>query len=237
MQDKFSSKVIDFANWCETAIEHYNKGYYADSLLNMRKSGEAACKLLFYYRFTEKVAIEKTEGKSYRELIQAVISNDLAERKVINWLEAMQIHGNNAAHDTPIEKEHAEFAVNALRLLISWIFTQYIKTPIPSRLKNAMVSIHQPVKTENTTSRIQKELDKMKREKEGLEKLLASLSGTKSEEAEKINLLASELGESITRLKDLEQEKEKTKLTEEVVVVPLISVIKPEKKKNFTAAS
>ena len=59
MQDKFSSKINDFVNWCETAIDHYNKGYYADSLLNMRKSGEAACKLMFYYRFTEKVAIGK----------------------------------------------------------------------------------------------------------------------------------------------------------------------------------
>lgn len=230
MQDRFSSKVNDFVNWCETAIEHYNKGYYADSLLNMRKSGEAACKLIFYYRFTEKVAMEKTGGKSYKELIQAVISHDLAERKVINWLEAMQIHGNDAAHDTQIEKEHAEFAINALRLFINWIFTQYIKSTVPSRLKNAIASLHQPVKTENVTSRIQKELNKTKREKEDLEKLLASLSGTKTEEAEKINNLASELGKSITRLKDLEQEKEKPKLTEEPVFVS--KEIKIEKKKT-----
>ena len=231
MQDKFSSKVTDFGNWCETAIDHYNKGYYADSLLNMRKSGEAACKLMFYYRFSEKVAIEKTEGKSYKELIQAVISNDLAERKIINWLEAMQIHGNDAAHDMHIEKEHAEFAINALRLFINWIFTQYIKSSVPSRLKSALTSLNQPVKTENTTPRIQKELDKIKREKEDLEKLLASLSGKKSAEAEKINQLASELGKSITRLKDYEQEKEKTKLKEESVFVP--KKIKPEKKNFF----
>lgn len=231
MQDRFSSKVNDFVNWCETAIDHYNKGYYPDSLLNMRKSGEAACKLMFYYRFSEKVAVEKTEGKSYKELIQSIISHDLAERKVINWLEAMQIHGNEAAHDTLIEKEHAEFAVNALRLFINWIFTQYIKTLVPSRLKNAMISTNQPIKPENTTSRVQKELDKMKKEKEGLEKLLASLSGTKSEETEKINSLASELGKSITRLKDLETEKEKNKLKEAPIFVT--QEVKTEKKKTF----
>lgn len=230
MQDKFSSKISDFVNWCETAIDHYNKGYYADSLLNMRKSGEAACKLMFYYRFTEKIAMGKIEGKSYKELIQAVIYNDLAERKVINWLEAMQINGNDAAHDAPIEKENAEFAINALRLFINWIFTQYIKTSVPARLKTAMTLVHQPVKTENPTSRIQKELDKTKKEKEELEKLLASISGTKSEEAEKAKQLESELRKSILHIKNLEQEKEKTKL-EEPIFVP--KEIITEKKKTF----
>ena len=196
----------------------------------MRKSGEAACKLMFYYRFTENVAKGKIEGKSYKELIQALIYNDLAERKVINWLEAMQIHGNDAAHDTPIEKEHAEFAINALRLFINWIFTLYIKTPVPARLKTAMSLVHQPVKIENPTSRIQKELDKTKREKEDLEKLLASISGTKSAEDEKTKQLEFELRKSILHIKDLEQEKEKTKL-EEPVFVP--KEIITEKKKTF----
>ena len=230
MHDKFSSKINDFVNWCETAIEHYKKGYYADSLLNMRKSGEAACKLLFYYRYSEKVAVEKTEGKSYKELIQAVISNDLAERMVINWLEALQIHGNEAAHDKQIEKEHADFAINALRLFINWLFIQYIKSVVPSRLKKAMASLEQAPKIENKTPEIQKELDKIRKEKAELEKLLASFSERKTEGDEKINELASALEKSIiTRLEEIENDKEKNKINN-AAVYPVPQEVKMEKK-------
>lgn len=231
MQDRFSAKVNDFVTWSETAIAHYRKGYHADALLNMRKSGEAACKLMFYYRFPEKLAIEKTEGKSYKELIQAVIWNNLAERKVINWLEAMQIHGNDAAHDKHVEKEDAEFAINALRLFIDWMFSQCIKSAVPSRLKNAVDSLSQTVKQESSHN-VQKELKRVRHEKEELEKLLASFPGKKTEEAEKINKLSSELEKSIARLKELEKEKEKIKIIEEPVFIP--KEIITQKKKTFS---
>ena len=235
MYDKFSSKINDLVNWSETAIIHYNKGYYADSVLNIRKSGEAVCKLLFYYRFPEKTAIQKTEGKSYKELIRAVVLNDLAERKIINWLETIQIHGNEAAHDATIEKIHAEFSMNALRLLIDWIFTQHIKTPVPEKLKISITPIPHLEKSETSNSRLQKELDKIKKEKEELQKSLESLSKIKSEESDKINQLASELKQSISHLKTLEQEKEQEKpitIKEESAIVSIADEAKTSNTKT-----
>lgn len=230
MHDKFTSKTNDFVTWCETAIDHYNKGYYADSLLNMRKSGEAASKLMFYYRYSEKVAVEKTEDKSYKELIQALIQNDLAERKVINWLEALQIHGNDAAHDRQVEKEHADFAINALKLFINWLFAQCIKSAVPERLIKAVASMEKTATTGRKDTEIQKELDRIKKEKADLEKLLATISEKKNEEAEKANELSSVLERSITRLSDLEQDKEKNRINESTVPKEIKTEVVSEKK-------
>lgn len=227
MQDKFSFKIDDFVTWCKTAIKRYNEGDYADSLVNMRKSGEAACKLLCFNKYSEKVAIERTKDKSYKELIQLIISGNLADKKVVNWLETIQINGNDAAHDsTQASKENAEYTINSLKLLINWIFAERIETPVPSSLKAAIASINQPYQEQTTNQSLAEKVDKtddtITLEKAEFEKLLASISEKKNdEERQELTGLTSELKESLSIIKDFRLEKEKLQ-------EPLLKVEVPE---------
>lgn len=236
MKDTFNAKAEDFTNWCCTALEHYQKGYHADALINMRKSGEAACKLMFLYRFHEKTAEEKTAGKSYKELIQQVMWQGIAPRKVITWLEALQVHGNDAAHDTRIEKDHARFGMDALCLLAQWMFTEYIKAAMPSRLVKSIALLHE-VQNENTRQ-LEQQLHKAKKEKEELEKKLSSQAEKKSEETETISRLASELDKMKTQVHELEREKQKEEIkipaAQTVQAFPTVEISTRESKKKIT---
>jgi len=232
MDNKFTSKIADFESWSANAVNHYRKGLYADALINMRKSGEAACKLMFYFRFNEKTAYEKTQGKSYKELIEAVSKHNLAPFKVINWLETMHVHGNESAHDAQIDKDQCEYALKALGFLVDWVFTKCIKSLVPAHLKKSFSLLKQPAIQDNANIDLQKELKRITKEKEELENLLRSVAGKNTNEAEKINKLAGDLEKSIDRLKELEQTKEQEK--EEITVVNLNNEAKQGKRFFFT---
>src|SRR5580692_10042147 len=95
----FTKKNAHFVTWCENAIKQYNDANYADSVVNMRKSGEAACKIIVFYTYTEKEASDILNiNKSYNELIGFLVFKELVNKKVINWLQTLQIYGNDAAH-------------------------------------------------------------------------------------------------------------------------------------------
>ena len=99
MNIKVKEKSDDFAQWAQIAFEHHLAGRYEDALTNMRKSGEAVCKAIFLYKLPYANAETKITNKSYKELIQLLSAENHAPRKVINWLETFQIHGNIATHD------------------------------------------------------------------------------------------------------------------------------------------
>ena len=214
MENPFNDKIEDFTGWCETAFIHYKNGYYADSLTNMRKSGEAACKLMVIYKYNEKTAENKIAEKSYKELIQLVIKEDLAQRSVINWLEALQIHGNMATHDNKIAQEQAHYSITALSLLIQWMFGECLKISIPSRLKKVMISVSEPVELKNNDKQFEKELIKVKKDKEELEKHLHSLKGKNEDEKIVIEKLNQDLQKSIIRIKELEEAQAQIQLLE-----------------------
>jgi len=205
MENPFNDKIEDLTSWCETAFIHYKNGYYADSLTNMRKSGEAACKLFVIYKYNEKTAENKITQKSYRELIEIVIKEDLAPRRVINWLETLQIHGNMATHDNKVAYEQAHYSITALRLLIQWVFGECLKINIPSRLKKVMVFVSESADQKNNDKRFEQELVKVKKDKEELEKHLHSLKGKKEDEKSTIETLNQELQAYIFRIKELEE--------------------------------
>lgn len=214
MENPFNDKIEDFTGWCETAFIHYKNGYYADSLTNMRKSGEAACKLMVIYKYNEKTAENKIAEKSYKELIQLVIKEDLAQRSVINWLEALQIHGNMATHDKKIAQEQAHYSITALSLLIQWMFGECLKIQIPSRLKKVMISISAPAEQKNNDKQFEQELSKVRKDKEELEKHLHSLKGKNEDEKLTIEKLNQELEKSNLRIKEFEAAQVQAQLLE-----------------------
>ncbi len=139
MGNNFNDKIKDFSGWSKTAFDLFNKRYYADSLTNMRKSGESACKLMILNRYSERISIEKIGNKNYKDLIELVIKENLAPRKVINWLETLQIHGNEATHDSQIMQEQSYYGVIALRLLINWLYSDMLKSSVPVELKKGIL--------------------------------------------------------------------------------------------------
>lgn len=215
MENSFTTKTDDFVRWCETAFNHYRNGYFEDSLTNMRKSGEAACKLMIIYKYSEKTAAEKIAGKSYKELIQLIIWENLAPRRVINWLEALQIHGNTATHDNRVLQEQAHYGITALRFLIDWMFGELLKIIIPSRLKKSMTEAEEIYSSKDAGKKLQEELSKMKKEKQELEKNLVLLKEKGEGENEKFQRFSDELQKSISRIKELEEAQHRIRFLEE----------------------
>ncbi|MFH0865178.1 MAG: tetratricopeptide repeat protein [Bacteroidota bacterium] len=214
MEDPFKIKVEDFVRWCETAFAHYRNEYYADSLTNMRKSGEAACKLMVYYKYSEKRAENKIGNKGYKELIELVIKDDLAPRMVINWLEALQIHGNIATHDNRVIREQAQYSITALGMLTNWMFNELFKLNIPSELKKTITQVSEKPEADNTTEKFEEELNRVKNDKEELEKQLKALKGKDEQEKENISKLNKELEKAALKITELEAAQQKINFLE-----------------------
>jgi|AntAceMinimDraft_17_1070374.scaffolds.fasta_scaffold02383_6 tetratricopeptide (TPR) repeat protein len=219
MNNPLQTKIDDFAKWCETAFIHFKNHYYADSLTNMRKSGEAACKLMIIYRFNEKVATDKIYQKNYRELIEMVIKDGLAPRPVINWLETLQIHGNIATHDNQVMKEQADYSITALRLLTQWLFTDFLKISVSGRLGKAINQTNQPIKTDDDSKKIEKELVLLKQDKQNLESQLRSMAGKSHEEKRKVGQLNKELKKAESNIKKMYHLRQKATLLEKELVL------------------
>ena len=134
MNTKLPLKINDYVRYASISQEHYKRGLYSDSALNCRKACEAICKVIIYNTYSEKLADTKVEFCNLKDLITMVIKDGLAERKVINWLESLQIIGNKSAHDSVITKEEANYSLHALNLLTEWLFKEYLKSSVPQAL-------------------------------------------------------------------------------------------------------
>jgi hypothetical protein len=127
-------KIEDYSKYVVLAVKYFKEGSYPDSAINCRKAAEAACKIVVYYKYNQKLADTKLEGKSLKELIVLLIHEGLSERKAINTLETLQIIGNKAAHDNFIAKEETSYAIHALNLFTEYLFKEYLKISIPKDL-------------------------------------------------------------------------------------------------------
>ena len=214
MENNFDNKIKDFAGWSKTAFELFNKGYYADSLTNMRKSGESACKVMILYRYSGKASNDKIAYKNYKELIEVVIRDNLAPRKVINWLETLQIHGNEATHDTHVMQEQSYYGIIALRLLIYWIYIELLNSSVPEVLIKGISQIKEKSDDATSNKKFGEERNKLIKEKEELEKKLNDLKGKKEIENEKIISLTSELYNSESKIKELDTAQQRIKTLE-----------------------
>ncbi|MBI4648525.1 MAG: tetratricopeptide repeat protein [Bacteroidia bacterium] len=206
MSDTFTAKTEDFINWAETAFVHYMNGFFADSLTNMRKSGEAACKLLIIFKYSEKIAENKIVQKSFNELIELIITDDLAPKKAINWLETIQIHGNIATHDNRVIYEQAHYCITALRLLVYWLFNEFLKTAIPSSLSIASEKLTESTLGAVTAKKAEAELKELRKEKELFEKQYRSLNAKNNEENLKTQQLNDELNKAKIKISEIEEE-------------------------------
>ena len=199
MGNNFNDKIKDFSGWSKTSFEFFNKGYYADSLTNMRKCGESACKLMILNRYSERISVEKIGNKNYKDLIELIIKENLAPRKVINWLETLQIHGNEATHDKQIIQEQSYYGVIALRLLITWIYNELLKSSVPSELEKGILQFSEKPAEINNDKRFMEERQKLLKEKEELEKILEKFKGEKKQEQEKEKEKIAQLEEDLKR--------------------------------------
>jgi hypothetical protein len=155
MNSSVSLKIEDFTNWAKIAFEHYHAARYSDSLTNIRKAGEACCKLLILKK--GRNGEELIKNKSNKELINIIIDINAAPRRVINWLETFQIFGNLSTHDTKVDGIQAEYGYNALKLLIEWLFIDELETNIPPRLLKY-------IRIKHTEDELKKQVEKLNNE-------------------------------------------------------------------------
>lgn len=214
-ENRFGEKVQDFIRWCEIAFHHYRNGLYADALTNMRKSGEAVCKLIIIFRLPEKIAENRIGQKNYKELIETVIREDLATRKIINWLETLQIHGNIATHDNNVMKEQANYSIFALRLLIISVFEEILEIPVPPVLTDILSQADNEAVPKTQMKKIETELRRERKERNELEKQLLELSKKAEAGNEKTQQYSEELKISAFKSKELEKTREKIICLEE----------------------
>jgi hypothetical protein len=130
--DQLAKKIKDYCAYTSLAVNYFRKKNYSDSALNCRKAAEAACKVMIFHAYTEKLAEKKIFERSLRELIDLIKKDKVSERKAINNIEALQITGNKAAHDNVISREESAYALNALNLLTNYLFKENLKIPIPA---------------------------------------------------------------------------------------------------------
>ena len=137
--DQLNKKIQDYSQYVRQAVSNFRNRQYADAAYNCRKAAEACCKVLLYHAFNANIAEVKISNKNLKELIKQVISDNAAERKAINNLEALQIVGNKAAHDNPLSAEEAGYAMNALHLLNDYLFTEKLRISYPAELRAALL--------------------------------------------------------------------------------------------------
>ncbi len=215
MNTKLPQKIKDYVSYAHTAQKHFDSGFYSDTALNCRKACEAICKVIIYNAYTEKLADTKVEGCKLKELIIIVIKDGLAERKIINWIESLQIIGNKSAHDAIVSKDEATYSLNALHLLTDWLFNVLLNIKIPKELDfdeikpTLLVKPSEPTivekiivqekiskeTEESIINRIQSSIDKKNNEKNEQTKAdadtITELKKSVSEANEKINIINS----------------------------------------------
>ena len=135
MKDALHEKLADFAKWAHKALKRHAEGDAEDALTNMRKAGEAACKVLLIDSRPVKHAEQLIlEAKGPRDLVQAVLKHGSVTREVVIWLESLHTFGNTAAHDDRVDPQNARIGVEALRALSSWLYKERIGVPMPAEL-------------------------------------------------------------------------------------------------------
>lgn len=134
MNTKLTAKIDDYCTYAARAVRYFKENDYPGAAINCRKAAEAACKVVIYNAYPEKLADTKLNGKSLKELILLLIHEGMTERKAINTLETLQIIGNKAAHDNPIGKEETVYAINGLNLFNEYLFKECLKINPPKQL-------------------------------------------------------------------------------------------------------
>jgi tetratricopeptide (TPR) repeat protein len=119
---------------------HITAGAWADALTNMRKAGEAACKLILISAFPENRANNEIAERNYGELLERIIRNQLVPSEVLNCLKTLQIHGNKATHDDTVEQVDAEMGLSALVKLSGWVHSDLLGLSEPEEVKQAFRS-------------------------------------------------------------------------------------------------
>lgn len=234
MEDKLKIKSDDFTHWTLAAFEHYANHRYSDALTNMRKCGEAACKLIVYLKYNESVAGQKIAQKSFKELIELLISENLVPRRAINLLEVFQIYGNIATHDNRIVASHAFYANAALKLFTEWVFTEHLRILVPSKLKKIILPVPDNERLLNDAEK--KELDYLKKENELLKKEIhlhfekfQHKEKESTEYKEQANQSKLEIGKFKTQVDRLLTEQKKSETEKQISAIPEpVQKVKPK---------
>jgi len=226
LNSSLTIKIDDYCTYVSRAVRYYKEGSYSDSASNCRKAAEAACKVIIYNAYAQKLADTKLNGKSLKELIILLIHEGLTERKAINTLETLQIIGNRAAHDNPIGKDDTIYAINALNLFNEYLFKEYLKIRPPQTLD---FNIGEPKEKIIHTKVIKETIVQEKFNKEAEEQIFSEIKKIheKNEgDATRFEDLKKEIARSHEKIDELSRQKE-TEVQETKI---------PEKKNFFTKA-
>lgn len=214
MNNAARTKLDDYINWSVIAFEHYQAARHSDALTNTRKAGEACCKFLLYLKTDNKLD-ERVRKSGYKELIDLLIEKQAAPRKVINWLETIQIYGNLATHDNRVDSIQSEYGYNALKLLSEWLFIDELKTNISPRLYSHVKPKQQEDKLKQQIETLKSELQITKKQSE---KIKLELDGTQDilkAKPDSERDLKRELENALEKVKQLETANEKIQQLEE----------------------
>jgi hypothetical protein len=120
-------KLDDFNQWALLSFDHFENIRYADALTNMRKSGEAACKIILTY-YKSKSDFSK---RAFKELLSLIEKDNVIPKKIFNCLQTFQLYGNAASHDNEVSAKEAGYGIEALKIITDWIYVELIEEPVP----------------------------------------------------------------------------------------------------------
>lgn len=159
--EAMEKKITDLVGW---VIKSENCPGVEESLNNIRKCGEAICKIIILDYFgrdaskiisgklkSDKTPISKPTPLNFNNLINLicnssnrdfhVIKDKFERQKILAYLETIRINSNPASHDTSIgtlTNEDLVHTKNALRYIIVWLFKKQISYNLPIEISNLL---------------------------------------------------------------------------------------------------
>jgi tetratricopeptide (TPR) repeat protein len=203
-------KITDFNQWALLSFDHFENVRYADALTNMRKSGEAACKIILTF-YKSKSDFSK---RAFKELLSLIEKDNVIPKKIFNCLQTFQLYGNTASHDNEISAKEAGYGIEALKIITDWIYVELLNEPIPYQLKKYLFvkDTTEKLKLKSEVKQLNEELHNIKKVTENLENKL-NLAGATELEKNKLN---DDLKEAFLTIKKLETTISNNKRIEEL---------------------
>ena len=192
-------KLDDFRQWASLSFGHFQNIRYADALSNIRKSGEAACKIILTF-YKSKSDFSR---RSLKELLALVEKDNIIPKKILNCLQTFQLYGNAASHDNNITAKEAAYGIEALKIITDWIYIELLKEPVPFALNKYLLSKDDTESKQLKTAvkLLNEELFDAKKTTQKLEEKLNNADASKIEK----NKLNNELKEASLLIKQLEE--------------------------------
>ena len=135
MADALHDKLNDFVKWSRKAFARDAEGDAEDALSNLRKAGEAACKVILLHKLPVKRAEAIiTECIGLRDLVRAIVQHGDMDQRSLLPFDAIRAYGNDGAHDSKVDLNEVRTGIGTLHSLVRWLYSTRLKLNVPPEL-------------------------------------------------------------------------------------------------------